>query len=186
MHLATEGTWIAFCLVWTAGALTTKRTARPMPGGDLILHAAILAVGVAFLLAHVLRVGVLGWHLMPDEPWVEELGGVLQIAGLAVCIWARLYLGGNWSSGVEIKEDHALIRGGPYGFVRHPIYSGLLLAILGVAIDHGEVAAFVGEAILLVEWKRKSLIEERLMLDQFGAEYKRYRAEVKGLIPSVW
>jgi protein-S-isoprenylcysteine O-methyltransferase Ste14 len=186
MDLLAGIAWLAFLAVWGIGAITTKRTARPMPLGAFLLHVAVLALALAILLVPALRSGILGRRVLPDEPWVENFGYALQIAGIAACIWARVHLGRNWSSVAVVKEDHKLIRSGPYAFVRHPIYSGLLLALLGEAIDHREVGGLVAIGILVIEWKRKSLIEERLMLEQFGGAYKRYRAEVKGLIPGIW
>ena len=186
MNRLTDIAWLALCAVWAVGAVTTKRTARTIPLGQVVQHTAILLFAVAVLLAPPFRRGPLGWRVLPDGAWVEAAGDALQIAGIAFCIWARLHLGRNWSGMVDVKQDHALIRSGPYAFVRHPIYTGLLLAILGKAVEHNQAGGLVAFAILTVEWKRKSLIEERLMVDQFGARYHRYRAEVKGLIPGVW
>jgi protein-S-isoprenylcysteine O-methyltransferase Ste14 len=186
MHTIAGIAWLVFLLVWGIGAFTSKRDARRLPAGSVAIHVAVLALGMCLLFVRALRVGPLGWRILPDRDWVEWTGATLQVLGIALCIWARLYLGRNWSSTVTLKEGHALVRGGPYGLVRHPIYSGLLLAMLGVAVDRGKLAGAVGFVILLFEWKRKSLLEEGLMLEQFGDGYQRYREEVKGLIPGVW
>ena len=185
MNLLADLAWIAVALVWVAGAVVNKRTIRRMPAGALILHGLILTAAFSLLFNPVLR-SALGPHLLPDSPWLDTAGDVFQITGLAVCIWARFHIGRNWSGTVTLKEGHTLIRSGPYALVRHPIYSGLLLAVLGRAFHHGGVSSFLAFLILLVEWKRKSLMEERLMLATFGSEYERYRAEVKGLVPGVW
>jgi protein-S-isoprenylcysteine O-methyltransferase Ste14 len=186
MNWVAGAAWVAFCAVWVIGSFVNKRDARRMPAGEWWLHVAVLAVAFNLVFDPVVRTGPLGWRIVPDRDWIRITGGVLQIAGLAFCIWARLHIGRNWSGMVTLKEGHTLVRSGPYGLVRHPIYSGLLLAILGHAISNGKLAGLIALAILVLEWKRKSLMEERLMLEQFGAEYARYRREVKGLVPGVW
>jgi protein-S-isoprenylcysteine O-methyltransferase len=105
---------------------------------------------------------------------------------MAFTLWARFFLGRNWSGTVTVKVNHELIRGGPYGTVRHPIYMGLSLAFLGTAIGFGELRGLVGLPILVFGWKYKANVEERFMIGQFGAQYERYRREVKGLIPFIW
>jgi len=84
------------------------------------------------------------------------------------------------------RRGHALVRSGPYSIVRHPIYPGLLLAVFGTAILHRQIGGFMAFGLLLMEWKRKSLFEERLMIEQFGARYLEYRRAVKGLLPYLW
>ncbi len=186
MNAAARLAWLLMVAVWVAGAFRNKRTVRGMARTDLIVHVLVLAAAFDLLLAPGLRRGALGYRLVPDRGWVEDLGDLLQIAGLAFAIWARLHIGRNWSGTVTLKEGHALVRSGPYAWVRHPIYSGLLLAALGLALEHGELGAALGFLLLTVEWKRKSMLEERLMLEQFGEEYKQYRREVKGLVPGIW
>jgi protein-S-isoprenylcysteine O-methyltransferase Ste14 len=94
-----------------------------------------------------------------------------------------VHLGRNWSAAVTLKHAHELIRSGPYARVRHPIYTGLLLAFLGSAIACGEPRALLGVAIILFAFVRKLRIEETLMRATFPAEYARYRAEVPALLP---
>ena len=85
-----------------------------------------------------------------------------------------------------IKRDHQLIRSGPYSFVRHPIYSGLLLAILGTATYIGEIRGLFALALAIIGLKWKSLTEESFMQEQFGSSYIEYKRHVKALIPFVW
>jgi protein-S-isoprenylcysteine O-methyltransferase Ste14 len=177
--------WLAFALVWLAGSFHNKGTARRQPVWWEVGHYLVVTVGCGLVFAHASRVGPLAWRVLPDNDFAEWTGEALQVSGLAFAIWARLHLGRNWSAIVMVKEDHELISGGPYAIVRHPIYSGLLLAILGKAIDHGNLGGFLGLAILFVEWNRKALVEERFMAEQFGDEYARYCRKVKRLIPGV-
>jgi protein-S-isoprenylcysteine O-methyltransferase Ste14 len=107
----------------------------------------------------------------------------LLAAGLGFAVWARVHLGRNWSGTVSVKEDHELIRSGPYAYVRHPIYTGILAAVLGTAIASGTVRALIGLVIIAAALVRKSHIEERFMRETFPGQYERYSAEVPALIP---
>jgi len=113
------------------------------------------------------------------------LGAVLVAAGLAFAVWARRHLGRNWSSHVVLKQDHALVRSGPYQRVRHPIYTGILLALLGTAITIGELRAAVGFALFVLSFVLKSRTEERWMREVFP-EYEQYRRSTAALIPKVY
>ncbi len=186
MNLAADLAWLVFLVVWGAGTFVNKRTVRRWEPRALIFHVAVLAVAFNLFFNPWLRRSWLGTRVLPNSGWFDVGGDGMQVLGLAFCIWARLHIRRNWSGMVTLKKDHTLVRSGPYGMVRHPIYSGLLLAFLGTALDHGDVAGIVGFVMLAVTWKQKSLVEERLMVQQFGAEYERYRGEVKGLIPRVW
>ena len=92
----------------------------------------------------------------------------------------------NWSSNVTVKVNHELRRHGPYAFVRHPIYSGLLLGLFGTALAIGEMCDRSGFALAFIGWRTKSLVEERFMQEQFGDRYSLYKREVKALIPFVY
>jgi protein-S-isoprenylcysteine O-methyltransferase Ste14 len=105
---------------------------------------------------------------------------------VAFAIWARFYLGRNWSGTVTVKQDHKLIRTGPYAVVRHPIYAGFGLAILGTAIAIGEVRGLAATVTALIGMALKSRLEEEFMTEQFGAEYVQYKKDVKAMIPFIW
>jgi protein-S-isoprenylcysteine O-methyltransferase Ste14 len=113
------------------------------------------------------------------------VGAVLVAAGLAFAIWARRHLGRNWSSSVVLKQDHALIRSGPYRWVRHPIYTGILLALLGTAVTIGELRAAIGFALFVVSFVLKSRAEEKWMREVFP-EYEQYRGNTAALIPGIY
>jgi protein-S-isoprenylcysteine O-methyltransferase Ste14 len=129
---------------------------------------------------------ILGSIIIPHSAATGIIADIVAVAGLAVALWARATLGGNWSTVAAIKEDHELIERGPYRFVRHPIYSGILLMILGTAIASGWLAAFAGLALLAVGFSIKARQEERLLARQFPDAYPAYAARVKALVPGVW
>jgi protein-S-isoprenylcysteine O-methyltransferase Ste14 len=131
------------------------------------------------------QLGFMSRPIFPDLPLIHYLGLVLTCAGLAFTVWARAILGRNWSAIVTIRQDHRLVRQGPYRWVRHPIYSGLLLAMLGTAICFGELRGLIGVALGLVGFWLKARLEETFLIEQFGSEYTEYKKEVKALIPSI-
>jgi protein-S-isoprenylcysteine O-methyltransferase Ste14 len=114
-----------------------------------------------------------------------QIGLALTFAGLAFAIWARMLLGGNWSSDVTLKRDHELIVVGPYRWVRHPIYTGILLALIGTALAVGEWRAVLAVVLAAAAFWRKLGIEEAVMRRQFGESYTRYGERVPALIPFV-
>ena len=124
--------------------------------------------------------------MLPVSPVTTLLGWVVFLDGIAFAFWARKTLGGNWSATVTIKVGHSLTRTGPYGIVRHPIYTGFLTAMLGTAVIENELHAYLAFPIALLAWKTKSLMEERFMQRQFGQEYIVYQQQVKGIVPYLW
>ena len=111
---------------------------------------------------------------------------MITALGVAFALAARFFLGKNWSGWVTVKKGHQLIRSGPYAVVRHPIYSGVLLGILGTAIVVGEVRGLVAMAFAALGLGLKSFQEERFMEEEFGSEYRDYTRRVKAMIPLLW
>ncbi len=178
--------WTILCVIWLLGMLTTKRSVRTQPLGPRFfqLGLALLACYLAFTRAF--EGGWLGMRVFPISKFTGAAGLMLTFAGIAFAVWARLLLGRNWSSNVTLKHDHTLIRQGPYRIVRHPIYTGLLVAMLGTALIVGELRGLIAVGLLFLAFWLKSSMEERFMLEQFGSEYRQYQSQVKGLIPYVF
>src|SRR6185312_13977721 len=108
-------------------------------------------------------------------------------AGIAIAIWARRILGTNWSALVTLKEGHTLIRRGPYAYVRHPIYSGILLAAAGTFLAVlPTLQGIISFCLLFVGFRLKSRLEERVLSQQFPDEYPQYFREVKALVPFIY
>ena len=114
------------------------------------------------------------------------IADIVVLAGLIVMIWSRVTLGKNWSANIVLKEGHELITSGPYSFVRHPIYSGLLLMILGVTLYVGSFAWLVLFVLFFIGAYFKAMKEEELMVKQFSQEYNEYRRRVKAIIPFIF
>jgi protein-S-isoprenylcysteine O-methyltransferase Ste14 len=97
-----------------------------------------------------------------------------------------VHIGRNWSGVVTVKQDHEMVRSGPYAIVRHPIYSGLLLAFLGTAVARGDWQALLAVPLVLVAFLRKIRLEERWMAEQFPRDYPAYRTRVPALVPFLY
>ena len=126
--------------------------------------------GTAFMLMFTsrLRLGPLGERWVADAPAIATIGLALTTVGALLAAWARVGLAANWSSSVAIQRDHMLIRGGPYVFLRHPIYAGLLVALLGTALVLGEVRGLAAVALAVIAWGWKSRQEDAILLRRFG------------------
>jgi protein-S-isoprenylcysteine O-methyltransferase Ste14 len=178
--------WLVVGLVWLILSITgLKSTVRRQSYSARLGHFAIMLVAAGLIFSPRLRPGMLGWHFVAESAAIAWTGFALAVAGCAFAVWARLMLGANWSATVTLKQDHELVCRGPYHIVRHPIYAGLLLALLGTALAYGEIGALLGVCIAWVGWSMKLRVEEAFMCEQFGAAYARYRREVKALIPFV-
>jgi protein-S-isoprenylcysteine O-methyltransferase Ste14 len=134
------------------------------------------------------------WHvpqpLLAKQLWPSAgiwlaVGLGIEAAGLAFAIWARRTLGKNWTARITTGGTQELVIRGPYKIVRHPIYSGLLFAILGTAIVIGQVRGFVGFLIVLIAVLIKLRREESALREYFGDTYEKYRRRVAPLIPAL-
>jgi protein-S-isoprenylcysteine O-methyltransferase Ste14 len=175
--------WLIFCLYWVIGALRVKRTQHMEPAGQRFGTVAVLAVAAILIFARRVNLGVLDRRFIPDNAAIKAASIVLVAIGVAVAIWARRHIGQFWSSRVALKEDHQLIQSGPYARVRHPIYSGMLLAMIGTALFIGEGRAIVGVLLVFVAHWHKARREEKLLASQFGTAYEEYCGRTGSLIP---
>jgi protein-S-isoprenylcysteine O-methyltransferase Ste14 len=179
--------WAGFFGYWAFAAVKgeRKRAARVEVSGSYLVHVALFVLAFALVLFGPLPFGPLAGRFLPDRPEFTWTGMVLLIAGLGFAVWARRHLGPYWSGHVVIRADHRLIRSGPYAVVRHPIYSGLLLGMLGTAIAVGEWRGLFAVVLLVAAYLRKIRKEEGWLLQHFGEPYDRYRREVRAIIPFI-
>lgn len=191
MHISPiDCIWILVGVIWLCSAAAQKRTTRREPSTSRLIHVTIMAAAFLLLfpnlvLAGRMPAGPLDNRFLPDLSLFRVTGTAFAIAGCGFAIWARLLLGSNWSASVTLKHDHELMRRGPYRIVRHPIYAGFLLGLVGTALALGEWRGIFGVALAFGGWYRKSRTEEALMTEQFGSAYAAYREQVRGLIPFV-
>jgi protein-S-isoprenylcysteine O-methyltransferase Ste14 len=185
-HLFT-GVWLIWLAYWGISAFGVKRAVRVESWwsrfGKYMLPLMVAVVLLEDIPAF--RGTFLDERFVPAQSWIVWLGFFLTVAGLAFACWARVTLGRNWSGVVQLKQDHELIVRGPYRFVRHPIYTGILLGFLGTALAIGSWAALLAVVIVGVSFWRKLRLEERWLCELFGDQYHQYMGHVKALVPWV-
>ncbi len=177
--------WLLLIIIWLALARNVKVTVRRQAALPRLLNLALLYGAAALLASPHVPVPGLMVQVLPGAQWKFwcAVGAALTSLGVLFTIWARIYLGRNWSSVVAVKADHELVTRGPYRWVRHPIYSGLLLAFLGTALAVGQWRGLLAVVLSLIAIAQRIIIEERFMHEQFGNVYDTYAQRVRALIP---
>jgi protein-S-isoprenylcysteine O-methyltransferase Ste14 len=182
----TMGLWLLIGAVWLGFAPLAKRAVYRQPPWQRLSHIVPFCLGVYLLFGNSPAPAVIDWIDLPLLAITFPLalaGFFLVLGGIAFSIWARLTLDGNWSGIATLKQDHTLTRTGPYRITRHPIYSGLLLALAGSALERGLVRSLLAIVICALGLWLKIAVEEKLMVHGFGEQYLQYRREVPALIP---
>jgi protein-S-isoprenylcysteine O-methyltransferase Ste14 len=175
--------WLAFVVYWAvSGRRAGAAVHRDDPKMRLGINALLLLGGV-FVFGHALPWGRLGDRFVGPLAAVRSAALLLVVAGLGLAVWARVHLGRFWTGDVGIQGHHELVRTGPYGRVRHPIYSGVLVASIGTALWIGEIRAVIGVLFLTVGLSWKARREERFMFQELGARYASYRESAGFLVP---
>ncbi len=181
--------WISWMAYWAFAGRSVKQARWQESWRSQLLHDVPLFVAGSLLATSHLWPPALNGRFLPAGPVTGALTGVLGIVvlalGLGFAVWARLHLGANWSSAVTVKDQHTLIRSGPYRYVRHPIYTGLLLGVVGTAIVIGQWRGVASLVIAFAALVYKSRIEERRM-EQTFPEYADYRRTTPALIPFLY
>jgi protein-S-isoprenylcysteine O-methyltransferase Ste14 len=174
--------WLAFSVFWLVTALRTKRVQKRESLAGRLGTFGSEAIGYTVLFWGLDWPG-LSARVWPSSPICDALSIAAALGGLAVAIWARVTLSGNWSASITLKAEHELIERGPYRWVRHPIYTGILLLILANVLMVGRRASVLGLLLLILAYWRKWRIEERLMTSHFGARYASYRTRSGAVVP---
>jgi protein-S-isoprenylcysteine O-methyltransferase Ste14 len=175
--------WIVFACYWVISARNSKRSTQKEGGLPRLLHMLLMVIAYTLLFSREFPFALLNQRFLPNQTWLKLAGTLLTWFGVAGAIWARIHIGEYWSARITLKEDHQLIQTGPYRYVRHPIYTGLLLATIGTAIVQGELSGWVGVFMVLLLHFRKARKEELLLATQFGPSYEEYRRRTGFLIP---
>jgi len=177
--------WLAWILVWMIWAAQSKMTQDRESFGSVMSYGVFAWIGMIFLLN---RNSLGAWGrsaVIPPSAWMNTGAVVLAALGFAITFWARAILGSNWSGTVTVKVGHKLVRAGPYRWVRHPIYSGLILAFLGTLIALDQWRGVVALPLLWVAFAIKYLKEERAMRQTFGEQYIEYSQTTGAIFPSL-
>jgi protein-S-isoprenylcysteine O-methyltransferase Ste14 len=171
--------WIVFFAYWIISARAVKRNKYQQRGWWWV---RIIIIAMFLLLS---RLPYFRTRIVPRNATWDSLGLIVCAGGIACSIWARWHLGANWSGAPSLKQEHELVTSGPYRFVRHPIYTGLLLALLGTALVSGALWWIIFSIVCLA-FVYRVRVEENLMAAEFPNEYSDYRKRTNALIPFVW
>ena len=182
--------WTFFIVYWAISAFGVKKDIKRKNawfGGGGLIRLTVLFVVAYFVFNHITPFRGLNdlSHALISNIVIQDIAAVLCVGGIAFAIWARVHLGGNWSARPALKEGHELITSGPYRWVRHPIYTGTLLAVLATAFVSAPIWWFFIATFAVVVIVRVQ-VEERLMLRQFPSQYPEYKKRTKALIPFLW
>lgn len=189
--------WVAFIVVWVIFAFNVKRDIRGGFSSIWRQYWLLRIVGAAAILylltrnnagtAHLTNMqnSVFAHGIFSPPLFLGWIGAILSVLGVAFAIWARVHLGRNWSAQPAVKEQHELVTSGPYAFVRHPIYTGMIFAALGTFLT----GSFFGAGVLVFAcavflWRIGK--EEKIMLELFPNQYPAYQTRTKRLIPFIW
>lgn len=177
--------WTLLCLYWIISALQRKGVTKREPLHERLGHIVLVGSAAFLLFGRRADFGWLGARFVPDLWSIMVAGVTLTAAGVALSIWARWCLGANWSSAITIREQHELIRSGPYRWMRHPIYTGILLGLAGTALVVGEVRGLVGLALMAIAFYRKARKEETWLNGEFGTSFEVYAKQTGMFLPRL-
>ena len=176
------GMWISWVVYWIWASRHVKRTERREALFSRLLHVVPLLVAAWLLWRRPAPAALLNQRPFPWAVWEFWVAAIVTALGLLFTVWARVHIGRNWSGVVTLKEGHELVDTGPYALVRHPIYTGLLVAFIGSAFARGD---WGGVLAVLIAWAalwRKLRLEELWMTERFGEQYIAYSRRVPALV----
>jgi protein-S-isoprenylcysteine O-methyltransferase Ste14 len=177
--------WIFFGLYWLVASINVNKMRRREPWSQRIVFLLVFAASCELIMHGAARFGILNYRFVPLQPWIEWLGVALTAAGIAFAIWARNHIGKYWSASVSLREGHQLIRSGPYARIRHPIYSGILLAAVGTVLWAGKCGALLVLGVALIAVVVKARKEEALLAGEFGPAFDEHRRRTGFLLPRL-
>jgi len=175
--------WFVWCIVWLLMAAWSKPSKRREFPLQRLEHVIPMVIGFLFIYNHNFAWGWLATRIVSQNSVVAVAGLLLTAGGLVFAVWARIALGANWSGTVTIKTGHDLVRRGPYKWIRHPIYTGLLLSMAGTVMLQGEVRSFLGFVLVLLALYRKAKREERFLSEEFGEGFAEHAKHTGMFLP---
>jgi protein-S-isoprenylcysteine O-methyltransferase Ste14 len=171
--------WLAFWVYWLAASFGVKA------GQTRWTRFAGFRVGVILIILLLVRLKLFKVHAVTNDPVLQAIGLALFVLGLALAVWARVYLGRNWGMPMSQKADPELVTAGPYHSIRHPIYTGIILAMIGTTIAVSlywlVAAVLIGGYFIF-----SATVEERSMTERFPDSYPAYKRSTKMLIPFIY
>jgi protein-S-isoprenylcysteine O-methyltransferase Ste14 len=175
--------WAAFGVYWVVVGMKGARARTEEHGLYRFGRLSVLAITFSLLFWSRASIGVLGRRVIPASLPIAYAGFGAVLVGIATAIWARIHLGKYWSDKVVLKVEHRLVRSGPYAYLRHPIYSGVLLGVLGTALVLGEVRGALAFVLLLTNYAIKAKREDQILAANFPEEFREHSRQAGFLLP---
>jgi protein-S-isoprenylcysteine O-methyltransferase Ste14 len=180
--LASILVWVLFSIYWEYAGRNSSNAQKSESEASRGIHIAMVSLAQLLLFFEPIRPAQ---RILPYPVTRVTLGLLMEVCGVALAVWARVFLGKHWSGRITIKVEHELIREGPYGQLRHPIYTGLLTMYLGAAVVSGESHAAAGLLLAVIAYIRKVRLEEAKLTEAFGEAYQEYQLRTWGLFPGL-
>jgi len=178
--------WMVFLIYWRLRSIRSLHSKRKVALTFTVSNNVLLFLGLLLVLLGRSVSGSLGLLFLPQVIFIHITGTIFAIAGVSFAIWSRHLLRNNWSHNVAILEDQQFIRSGPYAIVRHPIYTGILLALLGTTLVASTIGSLLGFVFAIISLWQKACMEEQLLITEFGQQYANYQRDVRFLIPLIY
>jgi protein-S-isoprenylcysteine O-methyltransferase Ste14 len=177
--------WIGWIVTWIAAAFWSGRTQKRVNTWEVWVYRVASLAGLVLLNHRTAR--ALGsprlWHVGLDGAYTLA---ALTFGGILFAWWARIHLGRLWSGSITVKEGHRVVDTGPYGLVRHPIYTGLIFAVIATAVAQATVTGLAAIALITIGLWLKARVEERFLATELGPDdYAAYRRRVPMLVPFI-
>jgi protein-S-isoprenylcysteine O-methyltransferase Ste14 len=182
---AIELPWLIFLAYWILAGFRVNKMERREPTASTAARILVMVPAYYLLFTDDPHLGFLNRRFITEANWTFALGTALTWLGIAFAIWARYHIAQFWSASVALRAGHQLIRSGPYAHIRHPIYTGILTAVLGTALVAGRYRALVAFVAMLGGFIWKSKREERLLASRFGPGFEEHRRKTGFFLPRV-
>lgn len=177
--------WVVLALYWLISAFHRKATKKREAYSQRLAYSLLLFIAFWMLFEPEPYFGWLRTRFVPAEPFWQWFGVAVTAGGVALAIWARRHIGTNWSGVVTLKEGHELIRTGPYRSIRHPIYTGMLIGLLGTTITIGEVRGLIAVAVGWLSFYVKARREESFLSQEFGPAFEAHKRGTGMFLPKL-
>ena len=183
-NLIVVGCWVVFIIYWFTAAFFMKKTVE-VPWHWFVLRVVIVLAIVLYYRSSLYHT-ITTFHTVPSSHYIlGSIGAFLSVAGIGFAIWARWHLGRNWGMPMTKKAEPELVTSGPYAFVRHPIYTGVICAVFGSAFVNSTVWA-IPAVLLTAYFLYSAKAEEQFFQQQFPKQYPAYKKRTKMIIPYVY
>jgi protein-S-isoprenylcysteine O-methyltransferase Ste14 len=177
--------WLVFFVYWIVAARYVNPMRTRESAARRLIYVLLMVAAVVVLNSDAAIFRSAGRRFLPRSYWSASAGLLLTAAGIGFAIWARNHIGKFWSASVAIREGHQLIRTGPYARIRHPIYTGILIAVAGTVMAVGTYPALVAFALVLVGLSYKARREELLLAREFGPAFDDHRRHTGFFLPRL-